>query len=72
MPRYGPIKRKDLIAALRRAGFEGSGSGGKHQYMARGNFSTTIPNPHGHDISQSLLGRILKQASISREEWEKL
>lgn len=31
-----------------------------------------IPNPHQGDISRGLLTRILRQAGISREEWEKL
>jgi predicted RNA binding protein YcfA (HicA-like mRNA interferase family) len=39
MPRLGPIKRKDLIAALKRAGFSGPKSGGKHGYMLKGNQS---------------------------------
>ena len=62
MPRVGPIKRKDLIAALNRAGFSGPKGGGKHDYMIRGNHSITIPNPHGHDISEEFLRRLLKQA----------
>jgi UDP-N-acetylmuramyl pentapeptide synthase len=30
----------------------------------------TIPNPHQGEIGKDLLSRILKQAGISREEWE--
>ena len=33
MPIFGPISRRDLIAALRVAGFSGPYSGGKHQFM---------------------------------------
>jgi len=29
-----------------------------------------IPNPHKGDITMELLARILRQAGISREEWE--
>jgi predicted RNA binding protein YcfA (HicA-like mRNA interferase family) len=72
MPRYGPVRREVLMAALRKVGFNGPKSGGKHEYMLRGSHSVTIPNPHGHDISREFLGRILKQAGITREEWEKL
>ena len=32
----------------------------------------TIPNPHEADISIGLLSKILKQAHINRDEWEKL
>ena len=72
MPSFGPISRRDLIAALRNAGFEGPYSGGKHQFMVRDGLRVRIPNPHQGDISQNLLARILKQAGIDREEWEDL
>lgn len=35
MPPFGSISRRDLIVALRTAGFEGLYSGGKHQFMVR-------------------------------------
>ncbi len=72
MPRLGPIKRKDLIYYLRRLGFEGPYSGGKHQFMIRGNISLQIPNPHQGDIGEDFLVRILKQARVGRKEWEML
>ncbi len=70
MPTFGPIKRRDLIKALRGLGFEGPYSGAKHQLMARGDTTVRIPNPHAGDISRDLLSRILKQAGVSRDEWE--
>ncbi|MFN8386104.1 MAG: type II toxin-antitoxin system HicA family toxin [Anaerolineales bacterium] len=72
MPAFGSIKRKDFIRALKEAGFEGPYSGGKHEFMVKGNLRLTLPNPHQGEISRDLLSRILKQAGISREEWEKL
>ena len=72
MPSFGLIKRSDSVRALRRAGFEGPYSGGKHQFMLRGTLSLTLPNPHQGEISMSLLNRILKQACITKEEWEAL
>ena len=72
MPHFGPIKRRELIAALRRAGFSGPFAGGKHEFMQRGEASITIPNPHGSDIGPNLLAKILRQAGISRDEWERL
>ena len=72
MPHLGPIKRKDLIYYLRQLGFEGPYAGTKHQLMMRGNTTLRIPNPHQGDIEEGLLVRILKQARISRAEWEKL
>lgn len=72
MPPFGPLKRSDLIRYLKRVGFEGPYAGGKHQYMVRGEVKLVLPNPHRSDISRDLLSRILKQAGISREEWEQL
>ncbi|MGH8403525.1 MAG: type II toxin-antitoxin system HicA family toxin, partial [Gammaproteobacteria bacterium] len=60
MPRLGPIKRRDLIAFLHQAGFAGPYSGGKHQFMVRGQTMVRIPNPHTGDISKELLVRILR------------
>jgi len=53
-------------------GFEGPYSGGKHQFMLKGNVTLTIPNPHKKDIGRELLSRILRQARISHKEWERL
>jgi len=36
MPRFGPVKRQDLIRYLRELGFEGPYVGGRHQYMVKG------------------------------------
>ena len=72
MPSFGPIKRVDLIRALRRAGFEGPFTGGKHQFMVRGELRLVIPNPHSGEIGRDLLIRLLRQANIRREEWEQL
>lgn len=70
MPRFGPMRRVDLIRALRVLGFSGPYSGGRHQFMVRGTLRLFIPNPHIGDIGRELLARILRQAGISREEWE--
>ena len=72
MPVVGPVKRRDLIRGLARLGFEGPFSGGRHQFLVRGDVTVRIPNPHEGYISQGLLLRILRQAEVSREEWERL
>ena len=72
MPRIGPIARKDLIHCPGQAGFEGPFSGGKHQFMARGAATIRVPNPHRGDMGTELLIRILRQAGIGRDEWERL
>ena len=72
MPSFGPIRRRDLIRSLRRAGFHGPYTGGKHAFMVKGDLSLSIPNPHQREIGRELLARILRQARITREEWESL
>jgi hypothetical protein len=40
--------------------------------MVRDKLRLTIPNPHQGEIGSAFLLRILRQAGISREEWEQL
>jgi predicted RNA binding protein YcfA (HicA-like mRNA interferase family) len=72
MPPFGPVKRKDLVKYLKQFGFEGPYSGGKHQFMVKNDITLRIPNPHQADVGRELLARILRQAGISRDVWEKL
>jgi predicted RNA binding protein YcfA (HicA-like mRNA interferase family) len=72
MPRFGPIKRKDLLRYLKALGFEGPYAGGKHQFMVKEDLTLRIPNPHRSDIGKELLVRILRQAGIDKETWESL
>ena len=72
MPAIRPIKRKDLIRFLKKLDFIGPFSGGKHQFMVKGDLRLRIPNPHKKDIGRDLLKLILKEAEISKETWEKL
>lgn len=72
MPPFGPVLRRDLIRNLRRLGFTGPFSGGRHQFMAKGDVAVFIPNPHEGDIGRNLLTRLLRQAGIDRAQWEVL
>ena len=72
MPAFGPVKKSELVEYLRICGFDGPYSGGKHQFMVKGDRTLTIPNPHQRDIGKEFLTRILRQAGISKEEWERL
>ena len=72
MPRFGSLSRKDLIRCLRQLGFDGPYSGGKHQFMLKGDLTLRIPNPHQGDIGKELLARLLRQAGIEKDEWEQL
>jgi predicted RNA binding protein YcfA (HicA-like mRNA interferase family) len=72
MPPFGPIKRKDFIRSLHKLGFEGPYSGGRHVYMIKAKRKLVIPNPQEGEISKSFLNMLLKQAGVSRDEWEAL
>ena len=71
MPAWRPVRRRELVQVLRRLGFRGPFSGGKHEFMTRGDVVLTIPNPHSGDIGIGLLSVLLKQAGISRKDWER-
>jgi predicted RNA binding protein YcfA (HicA-like mRNA interferase family) len=72
MPQFGPISRRDLVRCLRKAGFDGPYAGGRHAFMTKGSLTLTIPNPHQAEIGRELLARILRQARLSRSDWEAL
>jgi len=70
LSRLTPVSREELIKRLRKLGFEGPYSGGKHPHMERGTTVIMIPNPHrDEDIGVALLQKILKRAGISRGDW---
>jgi predicted RNA binding protein YcfA (HicA-like mRNA interferase family) len=72
MPRFGPIKRRELVRCLRQLGFRGPFAGGKHQFMVKDGLRVRIPNPHREDIGRNLLGEILREAGIEISAWEEL
>jgi hypothetical protein len=54
-------------------GFTGHYSGGRHQFMVKGELKVRVPNLHqAGDISDSLFHEILRQAGINKEDWEKV
>jgi predicted RNA binding protein YcfA (HicA-like mRNA interferase family) len=72
MPAFGPITRAKLVRFLRQLGFQGPYTGGKHQFMVKGQLRLRIPNPHRRSIGKNLLAAVLRQAGVSKAEWEKL
>lgn len=69
MSKIPACSRGELIRKLRKFGFAGPFSGGKHSYMKRGAYRQIIPNPHGKEISSELVKEIMKQANISVDDW---
>jgi predicted RNA binding protein YcfA (HicA-like mRNA interferase family) len=65
------ISRRELLRKFKILGYEGPFSGGKHQFMKKGQKKIRIPNPHGSGvIDTSLIKEILRQAEISNKEWD--
>ncbi|MFA4890237.1 MAG: type II toxin-antitoxin system HicA family toxin [Candidatus Paceibacterota bacterium] len=67
-----PVSRRELIFKLKRLGFNGPFSGGRHQFMEKSNFKIFIPNPHGKDIGKDLVKQIIKDLKISEKEFFEL
>jgi len=65
-------KQKKFNQHLPQVGIEEPYSGGKHEFMVRDKATVRIPNPHRGDIGVALLARILRQAGVSRDEWEQI
>ena len=70
MPRLVPVSRRELIRRLVALGFDGPYAGGRHEFLLRGDMRLILPNPHRGEISVDLLTRLLRQARVTREEWE--
>ncbi|MFH1098361.1 MAG: type II toxin-antitoxin system HicA family toxin [Candidatus Uhrbacteria bacterium] len=67
-----PISWRELVRRLRVLGFSGPFWGTKHPFMVRGNLKLHIPRDHGSDIGAPLLAEILRQAGISRNDWNRV
>ncbi len=70
MARLSPVSRREFIRRLRDLGFDGPYSGGRHEFMLRADRRLILPNPHRQTVSADLLTRLLRQAGITRQEWE--
>jgi predicted RNA binding protein YcfA (HicA-like mRNA interferase family) len=60
MAGLAPVTRRALIVRLHELGFEGPYTGGKHEFMVKGQLRLTVPNPHQGEIGRDLLIRILR------------
>jgi predicted RNA binding protein YcfA (HicA-like mRNA interferase family) len=66
-----PISRREIIRRFKALGWEGPCAGGNHAFMVRGQLKVRVPNPHGADIDWSLMKRILQQADVSSDDWDR-
>jgi predicted RNA binding protein YcfA (HicA-like mRNA interferase family) len=70
MPKLPVLKPRQVIAALKRAGFRQVRQKGSHLQFKRGNLLVTVPN-HPGDLNPQVLKSILRQAQMSEEEFKK-
>jgi predicted RNA binding protein YcfA (HicA-like mRNA interferase family) len=69
MPKLLSLTGKQLIAALRRLGFEVIRSRGSHTFLRHSDGrATTVPVHAGETIGPGLLSRILRDCDISRDD----
>ena len=73
MTRLKPISPKDLEKKITKLGFRAIRQKGSHVfYQHPDGRSTTIPFHGNYEIGPVLLGKILKEIKISREEFYRL
>ncbi len=64
---------KDLVAALRKAGFEIIRTKGSHNFLRHPDGRTTVVPAHaGETIGPGLLAKILRDSELSREQLREL
>jgi predicted RNA binding protein YcfA (HicA-like mRNA interferase family) len=69
MTSYPAVRGKDLIAALRRAGFSEVRVKGSHHVLRHSDGRLTVVPVHaGETIGMGLLSRILRDVKLTREE----
>lgn len=67
------VTGKELIAALRKAGFEVIRVKGSHHFLRHGDGRTTVVPVHaGETIGPGLLSKILRDCELGREDLSKL
>ena len=67
------VTGKEVIAALQRAGFEVTRTRGSHLFLRHSDGRvTTVPVHAGETIGPGLLSKILRDAKVSRSEFEQL
>lgn len=68
-----PISRKELIRRLRKLGFEGPFTGGKHDYMHRASDHLRLAVPRddakNREIGTELQKRIIREIGVVSKAW---
>ena len=67
-----PFKAREVLAALRRAGFEVRRQSGSHVVLRHADGRQTYVAMHSQDVPTGTFRSILKQAGLTEEEFKKL
>lgn len=72
MPRLPRLRGREIVAALRRAGFEVLRVKGSHHFLRHPDGRTTVVPVHaGETIGPGLLSKILKDGEMELAEFER-
>lgn len=74
MPKLTPLKSNEVIRKLRALGYNGPIPGDRHVHMVHYASQKIIPVPsHGNkDVGVGLLRKIVRDAGVSADDWQKL
>lgn len=73
MTKLPGLTGKDVIAALRKAGFAVARTKGSHRFLRHADGRTTVVPLHaGETIGPGLLSKILRDCDMTREDLERL
>jgi predicted RNA binding protein YcfA (HicA-like mRNA interferase family) len=73
MTNYPSISGKDLIAALKKAGFSVTRIKGSHHFLQHADGRVTVVPVHGNEtIGTGLMSKILRDCELSRADLQKL
>jgi predicted RNA binding protein YcfA (HicA-like mRNA interferase family) len=73
MTKLPRVKGQELVAALRKAGFEVIRVKGSHHFLQHPDGRrTVVPVHRGETIGPGLMSKILRDCEMSRDELEKL
>lgn len=73
MTKLPGLTGKDVIAALRKAGFTVVRTKGSHRFLRHADGRTTVVPVHaGETVGPGLLSKIMRDCDMTREELERL
>ncbi|MBI2922900.1 MAG: type II toxin-antitoxin system HicA family toxin [Planctomycetes bacterium] len=71
MARLPAVNARQVVAALRKAGFEPDRQRGSHLLLKKGGLRVTV-SMHRGDMKRGTLGAIIEASSLTEEEFLKL